>query len=69
MIQPRNILLEVFTPLERVDPRRPEQMVRIEPTVEPRAGTGLEDGGFSPRPDDESSLDPETEGIRSLSGM
>ncbi len=29
VIQPRNILLEVFTPLESIDPRSPEQMVRF----------------------------------------
>jgi hypothetical protein len=43
------------------------QLLPLEPTVEPRAGTG-DDDAFSLRPDDESSLDPETEGVLSSPG-
>ncbi|EAQ75221.1 MULTISPECIES: glucosylglycerol hydrolase [unclassified Synechococcus] len=44
------------------------QLLPIEPNVEPRAGTADDDDTFSLRPDDESSLDPETEGILSTPG-
>nr|WP_254217088.1 glucosylglycerol hydrolase [Synechococcus sp. CCY 9618] len=44
------------------------QLLPIEPTVELRAGTGVEDEAFSLRPEDETSLDPETEMILSTSG-
>ena len=44
------------------------QLLPLEPTVEPRADIGDDEEAFSLRPDDESSLDPETEGILSASG-